>query len=50
MEQNFEFTPNWDNDGVLDYKNAKTLKRYRELKDEQTNPVHPTFGVMTLYA
>lgn len=38
MEQNFEFTPNWDNDGVLDYKNAKTLKRYRELKDEQTNP------------
>ena len=37
MEQNFEFAPNWDNDGVLEYKNAKTLKRYRELKDEQSN-------------
>ena len=37
MEKNFEFAPNWDNDGVLSYKNAKTLKRYRELKDEQAN-------------
>ena len=37
MEQNFEFTPNYDNDGVLEYKNAKTLKRYHELIDEQSN-------------
>lgn len=48
MEQNFEFTPNWDNDGVLDYKNAKTLKRYRELKDEQTNPKRVAVRSFTL--
>lgn len=37
MEKNFEFSPNWDNDGVLDYKNAKTLKRYLELIGKQNN-------------
>ena len=37
MEQIFEFTPDWDNDGVLSYRNAKTLKRYHELKDAQAN-------------
>ena len=35
MAQDFEFEENQDNYGVLDYKNAHTLKRYRELCDER---------------
>lgn len=35
MEQNFEFSPDLDNDGMLNYKNAKTLKRYHELVHER---------------
>lgn len=35
MEQNFEFSPDLDNDGMLNYKNAKTLKRYHELVNER---------------
>ncbi|WP_320980037.1 hypothetical protein [Bacteroides sp.] len=33
--QEFEFTENWDNEGMLDYKNDRTLNRYRELCKEQ---------------
>lgn len=50
MEKNFEFAPNWDNDGVLDYKNAKTLKRYRELKDEQSNVDTKKFDVFFAFS
>ena len=31
MEQAFEYQQDWDNDGMISYRHAKTLKRYREL-------------------
>ena len=35
MAQEFEFEENQNNYGVLDYKHAHTLKRYKELCDER---------------
>ena len=35
MAQDFEFEENQNNYGVLDYKHAHTLKRYKELCDER---------------
>lgn len=40
----FTVEPNSANDGMLDYKNAKTLKRYRELCDERDKCDIPSFG------
>lgn len=48
MNTEFEFAPNWDNDGVLEYKNAKTLKRYHELRDEQSHVDVKKFDVFSL--
>lgn len=31
----FEFSQNWENDGMLVWKNAKTLNRYQELCRER---------------
>ena len=36
MAQEFEFEENQNNYGVLDYRNAHTLKRYRELCNERS--------------
>lgn len=33
--EKFEVRQDWDNDGMLVYKNAKTLKRYHELCEER---------------
>ena len=33
--EKFEVRQDWDNDGMLVYKNAKTLKRYYELCEER---------------
>ena len=39
MEQNndFTFSPDWERDGFLVYENDKTLERYHELRNEQSN-------------
>lgn len=50
MNTEFEFAPNWDNDGVLEYKNAKTLKRYRELRDEQSHVDVKKFDVFFAFS
>ena len=50
MNAEFEFAPNWDNDGVLEYRNAKTLKRYLELKDEQSNVDMKQFDVFFAFS
>lgn len=34
-DKTFEFSQNWENDGMLVWKNAKTLNRYQELCREQ---------------
>ena len=35
--QNFTYWQNWDKDGIMEYKNAKTLKRYHALRYERNN-------------
>lgn len=50
MNTNFEFYPDWDRDGVLVYKNAKTLKRYNELRNEQTNVDTKKFDVFFAFS
>ena len=50
MNTEFEFAPNWDNDGVLEYKNAKTLKRYRELLHEQSHVDTKQFDVFFAFS
>ena len=37
MEKEFTFRQDWDNDGMLEWHNAKTLRRYRELNDDHAN-------------
>lgn len=34
-DKTFEFSQNWENDGMLVWKNAKTLNRYHELCEER---------------
>lgn len=34
MEQTFTFEQDWDNEGTIRYRNSKTLKHYRQLKDD----------------
>lgn len=43
MEQTFEFEQNWDNDGMMTWKNARTLNRYRELSNQ--HPDDSKYGV-----
>ena len=50
MNTEFEFAPNWDNDGVLEYKNAKTIKRYRELLHEQSHVDTKQFDVFFAFS
>lgn len=35
MEQKFEYTQDYGNDGMISYRNAHTLKRYKELCKER---------------
>lgn len=46
----FTVEPNSANDGILDYKNAKTLKRYRELCDERDKCDITSFGCFFAYS
>lgn len=50
MNTDFEFAPNCDNDGVLIYKNAKTLKHYQELRDAQNNVNVKQFDVFFAFS
>lgn len=50
MNTNFEFHPDYDRDGVLVYQNARTLKRYNELRNEQIHVDTKKFDVFFAFS
>ncbi len=49
-EEKFSFCQNWENDGTISWKNAKTLARYKELKNEIVNTPLKEFSMFVAFS